>query len=80
MKEDGTIQKSNNITVGIKTWAQLIQENRARLQFFQEQLDYQVDQSTALKFLQDKYEDFIKGVLTDETAQDEIEDSELIEP
>ena len=34
MGENGVVSSKNNITVGIKTWGQVIEENRARLQFF----------------------------------------------
>jgi hypothetical protein len=74
MKENGIVEKSNNITVGIKTWAQIIQENKARLQFFQEHLEYQVDRSAALQYLKDKYESFLTGVFTEETAQEDSEE------
>ncbi len=78
---NGIIQQSGNISIGIKTWAQIIQENKARLQFFQEKLEHQVDQGTALRYLQEKYEDFLTGVVTEEVippANDEADDSELI--
>jgi hypothetical protein len=50
---------------------QLIQEKKARLQFFQEHLEYQVDRSAALQYLKDKYESFLTGVFTEETAQED---------
>jgi hypothetical protein len=78
---NGIIQQSGNISIGIKTWAQIIQENKARLQFFQEKLEHQVDQGTALRYLQEKYEAFLTGVVTEEVippADDEADDSELI--
>ena len=34
------VHRKNKLAVGIKTWAELIEENRARLQFFQEQLQH----------------------------------------
>lgn len=45
------------MTIWVKTWAQVIEENRARLQFFQEKLEHQVDQGTALKHLQETYQE-----------------------
>jgi Histidine kinase-, DNA gyrase B-, and HSP90-like ATPase len=65
MKQGGIVQQKGNITIGIKTWAQIIQENKARLQFFQEKLEHQVDQGTALSYLQEKYEAFLTGVITE---------------
>ena len=66
MDERGVISSKNNVTVGIKTWGQIIQENKARLQFFQEKLEHQVDDQTALKHLQDRYQEFLAGVVTDD--------------
>ena len=39
-------------TFPIKTWAQVIEESKARLQFFQEKLEYQVDVSTFVSRVQ----------------------------
>ena len=69
MDERGVISSKNNITVGIKTWAQVIEESKARLQFFQEKLEYQVDDETALKHLGEKYQKFLVGVVTDEKPE-----------
>ena len=65
----GDTQEGN---LGLKVVAhiQIIQENKARLQFFQEKLEHQADQETALKFLQEKYEAFLMGVIAEEQAAD----------
>ena len=63
MDENGVISSQNNITVGVKTWGQVIEENRARLQFFQEKLEHHIDDETALKHLQEKYEGILTGVV-----------------
>lgn len=65
MDENGIISAKDNIKIGIKTWGDLINENKARLQFFQEKLEYQVDDKSALKYLQEKYQDFLDGVISD---------------
>jgi hypothetical protein len=69
----GVISSKDNITIGIKTWSQIIEENKARLQFFQEQLEHQVDQGTALRFLQDKHKELLAGVVTDEAVESSSE-------
>jgi hypothetical protein len=67
----GLIYSKNNIEIYVKTWAQVLDENRARLQFFQERLEYQADKSSALAHLQEHYSNFLQGVLvTDEPAGD----------
>ncbi len=77
MKQGGIIEQKGNITIGIKTWSQIIQENKARLQFFQEKLEHQADQGTALRYLQEKYEAFLTGVITEEPVlPPEVDDSD----
>ena len=72
MDEDGIISSNGGITVGVKTWGQVIEQNKARLQFFQEKLEHQVDEGTALRYLQDRYSRFLEGVVT----EDDIENSD----
>jgi hypothetical protein len=52
--------------VGIKTWGELIEENRARLQFFQEHLQHTADESAAIKYLQERHSQFLEGVIVEE--------------
>ena len=75
MDSRGVISSKNNITVGIRTWAQIIEENKARLQFFQEKLEHQVDDATALKHLQERYQKFLSGVVTGDDIGERREDS-----
>jgi hypothetical protein len=70
-----------SITIWVKTWSEVFDENRAKLKFFKEQLDHQVDQGDALKFIGDKYRHFLEGVITEvratenpATAQEDDED------
>ena len=65
MDDRGVILSKDNITIGIKTWGQIIGENKARLQFFQEKLEHQVDDDSALQHLQNKYHEFLSGVVTE---------------
>ncbi len=71
----GLIYKKDNAAIYVKTWAQVIDQNRARLQFFQERLEYQADKGTSLKHLQERYAQFLQGVLTEEKL-DETETTE----
>lgn len=78
MDERGVISSKDNITVGIMTWAQVIEENKARLQFFQEKLEHQVDDDAALKHLQEKYQGFLIGVVAEEEREKREEDEPAI--
>ena len=50
-------------------------ENKARLQFFQEKLEHQVDDETALKHLQERYRRFLAGVVAEEESEAENDES-----
>ena len=63
-KDGGVVSPSkDSMSVGIKTWGEIIEENKARLQFFQEKLEHQIDDATALAHLQEKYQSFLAGVV-----------------
>jgi hypothetical protein len=61
------VYQHDNISVGIKTWGELIEENRARLQFFKEHLQHNADESVALRYLQDRHSKFLEGVVIEES-------------
>jgi hypothetical protein len=67
-----------SITIWVKTWGQLIAENKARLRIFQEKFEWQVDQGAALKHIHEHYADFLKGVVGDE-VEDPSPDVEPVE-
>ena len=78
------ISRGPNMTVGIKTWGELIEENRARLQFFQEHLQHTADESAAIRYLQERHSQFLEGVFVEEesdpensTATDEVDESSV---
>lgn len=62
----GKIHEADNFSIWVKTWAQVLEENRTRLQFFQERLEYEADKGASLKHLQEHYAKFLQGVLVEE--------------
>ena len=82
LDSSGLILNKNNLSIYVKTWAQVIDENRARLQFFQEKLEYQADKEASVKFLQSHYDKFLQGVLSEEMSDDvEVEgENDLEQP
>jgi hypothetical protein len=72
------IHRKDNISVGIKTWGELIEENRARLQFFQEHLQHSADESAAIRHLQQKHSKYLEGVIEidDEAANQDSDEGE----
>src|SRR4029434_10996391 len=69
MYEDVVIRLQGDILINVKTWSQVIQDNKARMQFFQEKLEFEADRGSSLEFLKIRYAAFLEGVLekTEET-------------
>jgi hypothetical protein len=78
MNSNGMIYESSSVSIWVKTWAQVIGENRARLQFFQERLEYQADKGESIRHLQENYAKYLKGVLAEEEQAEE--DAPVLEP
>jgi hypothetical protein len=62
------------ILIYVKTWAQVIEDNKARIQFFQEKLEYEADRGASLEHLKTRYAEFLKGVFEDTTAEEDEKD------
>jgi Histidine kinase-, DNA gyrase B-, and HSP90-like ATPase len=73
-RERRLISRNKHATVAIKTWGEIIEENRARLQFFQEHLQSSADEGQAIKYLRDRHSDLLKGVFdtSDPTEVDAV--------
>lgn len=66
--ENGVIYKTSkkqNITIWVKTWSQLIAENKHRLEFIRDKLNYNVDEESAMDHLKATYSEYIEGVVLD---------------
>ncbi|WP_420978315.1 histidine kinase [Burkholderia gladioli] len=59
----GLIHAKANLTIQVKTWAQIIDENRARLQFFLDKFDSQVDRAASLGYLRHRYAGYLESVV-----------------
>jgi hypothetical protein len=70
----GKIHEKDNFSIWVKTWAQVLEENRARLQFFQEKLEYEADKGRSLEHLREHYAKFLQGVLVEEPEGEESND------
>ena len=70
----GIIYDKESASIYVKAWGEVLDENRSRLQFFQERLEYQADKGSSLKYLQEHYNKFLKGVLSDDRISgDEVD-------
>ncbi|MEN4524164.1 ATP-binding protein [Pantoea agglomerans] len=72
---DGAIYKAEEMTIWIKTWSQLIQENKHRLDFLKEQLNISYGREDGLLFLKKKYAEYTKGVVFESEQQKNIVES-----
>ena len=66
--EDGVIFKTTkdiDITIWVKTWSQLIRENKHKLEFVREKLNYNIDREDALKYLRKTYAEYTQGLILD---------------
>ena len=69
--KDGMVQTSDDrVRVHVKVWAEILEENRGRLQFFKEQLDFEATEDKALSHLADRYSDLLQGVVEVEDEAD----------
>jgi hypothetical protein len=60
-RPDGVLHAADDrrMVIWVKTWAQVIQSCKARLQFFQDRLQYMADANTALEHLQKTHEKYL---------------------
>ena len=54
------------MSIGVKTWGELLEENNARLQFIKEKLEHHADEGQALTHLEEKHREFLEGVIFEE--------------
>jgi hypothetical protein len=55
--------EEGRVFIWVKSWGQVIEECRGRLEFFQEQLQYSADDATALEYLRKIHEQYLPKVL-----------------
>ena len=70
----GPIHRRGNLSIWVKTWGSLFNENRARLQFYQDALALKITREGALEYLQRTYSRYLDGVLTaSDNARERLE-------
>lgn len=55
----GQIHSEHNLKIIIKTWGEIINTARARLNFYKEQLQYMADDETMRDYLSDKHKEYL---------------------
>ncbi|WP_425929376.1 ATP-binding protein [Pseudomonas sp. NyZ201] len=69
----GILYQTDEITIWVKTWAQVIQECKHRLDFVRQQLNITLDSSSGLDYLREKYSEYTQGVIVEVEAETEAE-------
>ena len=64
-RPEGVVFQSDDssITVWAKTWSEILNDARARLTFFSQQLNYQADSDSELEYLKRVHSKYIPGDL-----------------
>ena len=68
------VQKGSRVSIGVKTWGEIIEDNLARLQFVKEKLEHRVDDGSALAYLQERHRELLEGVIVEDDGAEEDED------
>lgn len=71
-------QNSENgvrVTIWVKEWSQIIKENKHRLEFIRDKLNYSVDRKQGIQHLRQVYSEFTRGVIVD--VESDIEGYEV---
>jgi len=66
------ITERPRVSVGVKTWGEIIEENQARLQFIKEALEHRADDGQALAFLQERHGELLEGVIVEEADNEDV--------
>jgi hypothetical protein len=72
LDSSGLLHSKGNVSIYAKTWAQVLDENRARLKFFQDKLEVQVDKASSLKHLQERYAKYLEGVFEEDDGEPDL--------
>ncbi|WKY58327.1 ATP-binding protein [Vibrio sp. SNU_ST1] len=62
----GIFHQTDNMTIQVKTWGQLIKECKHRLEFVREHLDLDINATDGLQYLRANYSEYTEGVILDE--------------
>jgi hypothetical protein len=71
-REKRLIVNTPRSTVAVRTWGEIIEDNKARLQFFQESLQHSATSEQALAYLQERHAALLKGVIEEPAAEEEV--------
>ena len=76
-RPEGVLWQSTDLRsrIWVKTWSQIIHDNKSRLKIFQKELNHSADRDASLEYLKKTYARILQGVESPE-EQAEVTDSE----
>jgi hypothetical protein len=72
------VNRSANVSIGVKTWGEILDENNARLQFVKEALEHNADEGRALAFLEERHREFLEGVVIQDDAEEQADADQAV--
>ena len=72
------VNRSANVSIGVKTWGEILDENNARLQFVKEALEHNADEGQALAFLEERHREFLEGVVIQDDAEEQADADQAV--
>lgn len=67
----GVLVNRPNLKIRVKLWSEVLEENRSRMQFYKELLEYDASEDAALSHLSERYADLLAGVVELDDAEEE---------
>jgi hypothetical protein len=67
--------EEQNITIWVKSWSQIIDDCKRRLQFFQDKLNYQPDRDSSLAHLRKTYAKYLSELFASDEAKSDDSDN-----
>lgn len=65
-QSNGVLLGRDDLRIRVKLWSEILEENRSRMQFFKEMLEFEAGEERALEHLADNYGDLLEGVVVDD--------------
>lgn len=72
------VNRSANVSIGVKTWGEILDENNARLQFVKEALEHNADEGQALAFLEERHREFLEGVVIQDVVEEQADADQAV--
>jgi hypothetical protein len=69
----GVVQQTAKYRLVVKTWAEVISDNRHRLKFVQESLQYETSQDQGLAYLRERYAEYLPAEALPTVAEDRVQ-------